>query len=105
MDDSLFTSLKDGVRWETAFHTFGNNHYSLIGLLVDWWVSRGLGREALEAPPWYATKAEKGRPSDAVLMEKGICTGIVEVEGTNYCGAIDRMIKYIVPENRFWQMV
>lgn len=101
MIDGLFTSLRDGVRWETAFHTFGNNHYSLIGLLVDWWVSSGPRREVLETPPWYASKAEKGQPSDAVLMENGICMGIVEVEGTNYLEAIDRMVKYIVPENRF----
>ena len=104
MVDDLCTSLRDGVRWETAFHIFGNSHCSLIGLLADWWVTSGPSREVLEAPPWYASKAEKGRPSDAVLMENGICTGIVEVEGTDYSKAIDRMVKYIVPENRYWRM-
>ncbi len=104
MRSHLLTSLKDGTRGETVFHTFGNNHYSLIGLLVDWWVSSGPQRDVLEAPPWYASKADKGLPSDAVLMENGVCRGIVEVEGTNYSKAIDRMLKYIVPENRFWRM-
>ncbi len=51
MVDDLFTSLRDGVRWETAFHLFGNSHCSLIGLLADWWVTSGPSREVLEAPP------------------------------------------------------
>ena len=37
-------------------------------------------------------------------MENGICTGIVEVEGTDSSKAIDRMVKYIVPENRYWRI-
>ncbi len=104
MVDGLLTSLENKGRWETAFYTFGSNHSSLIGLLVDWWIYNGDQREVLEAPPWSASKKEKGQPCDAILIEKGICKGIVEVEGSNYINAIDRMVKYIVPGNGFWQL-
>lgn len=104
MVDDLLTSLKEMARWETAFHTFGSNHYSLIGLLVDWWIHSGPRREALEAPPWYASQAENGRPCDAIFIEDGICTGTLEVEGTKYIEALDRMLMYLGADNLYWQL-
>ncbi len=27
------------VRWDTVANTYGSSHATLIGLLVDWWIS------------------------------------------------------------------
>jgi hypothetical protein len=38
LSTQIFSQL-DKVRWHIAEKTFGNDHSTLIGLLVDWWIS------------------------------------------------------------------
>lgn len=75
----------NSVRWHVAQRTYGNNHSTLIGLLVDWWVSRDPTRNwALEAGPSFNPQGSglKGRGQcDALLCADAEAIGVVEVEG------------------------
>lgn len=74
------------VRWDTALQTYGNNHSTLIGLLVDWWVSGDLvHRRALEGGPTngYSDKGVRGQ-CDALFCLDHDPIGVLEVEGTRY---------------------
>jgi hypothetical protein len=73
----LLESLKT-ARWRTAFHTLGNSHNTLVGLVVDWWINAGPigGRWVLEAPPRFV----EGRAGDAILYEGTTPRGAVEVQ-------------------------
>src|SRR6266704_2860222 len=74
------------VRWHVAERTYGNDHSTLIGLLVDWWVSRDATNSVLEGGP-------SCNPRRTGLMGRGHCdalfcrnakpVGVLEVEG---CG-------------------
>ena len=88
MEDELFNSLVwDG--WNIAFRTYGNNHNTLIGLVVNWWITHApqMGTRgehwAIESGILYQ-KGQNGEACDAILVEgqfpKGIPKGIVEVE-------------------------
>jgi len=116
MTNDLLTSLQKQVRWNTAFHTFGSNHNTLIGLLVDWWVSCEPHHEVIEGAPSFALRAEGGGGvGDAILVEQGLCKGVIEVEGgyvdaggreeplKKYFYAIDRIGKYFIPEDPDWK--
>jgi len=85
---SFLAGLKT-ARWDTIFHTFGNSHHTLIGLLVDWWIKGGPtdARWALEAPPAFG----EGGLCDAVLCEGETPRGVVEVEGTRHAYTIDKI--------------
>ena len=79
------------ARWSTAFKTYGNDHATLIGLLIDWWVSSGDNRWAMEAAPRIDVGGKGGtaqRACDGVLFEKGQALGLLEVEGMVYDGKI-----------------
>jgi hypothetical protein len=74
------------ARWDVAFRTYGNAHATLIGLLVDWWVSGDLQRRwVLEGGPTngYGEPGIRGQ-CDALLGLDGEPVGVVEVEGTRY---------------------
>lgn len=73
------------VRWETASRTYGNDHSTLIGLLVDWWVNYFPQNFALESGPGVGGgKKGKGRGNcDAMFLEKEHPVGLLEVEGPN----------------------
>ena len=84
-------SLLDGlaaVRWSVASRTYGSDHATLIGLLVDWWISAQPNeRWALESGPSYGhVKGGKGRGQcDALLCDGSGAVGLVEIEA--YRGA------------------
>jgi len=73
------------VRWETAGRTYGNDHSTLIGLLVDWWINLSPENFALESGPGVGGGEKgKGRGNcDAMFLEKGSPVGLLEVEGPN----------------------
>lgn len=81
----ILYSLKT-ARWDTALRTYGNNHSTLIGLLVDWWISGDPERRwALEGGPknGYAEAGVKGN-CDALFCFDHDPLGVLEVEGTRY---------------------
>lgn len=81
----ILYSLKT-ARWNTALRTYGNNHATLIGLLVDWWVSGDLERRwALESGPTngYAEQGVRGQ-CDALFCLDRDPIGVLEVEGHRY---------------------
>jgi hypothetical protein len=77
-----------------AFRTFGNSHATLVGLIVDWWITAAPGsRWALEGGLsfGYHPRGIGGGICDAILGEgdaaRGlaeVARGVVEVEGTRY---------------------
>src|SRR5262245_17011750 len=78
------------VDWVTAANTYGNNHSTLIGLIVQWWVKKNpTNRQVLEGAPSVRyenpLKQESVRGhGDAMLCEDNVLLGIIEVEGTRY---------------------
>lgn len=86
--DSAFLEEFDKVRWETALRTYGNNHSTLIGLLVDWWVTLSRNNFALESGPSSNHMPKgKGRGQCDIMFgekveEKDQAVGVAEVEGS-----------------------
>lgn len=81
----IFNSLKS-ANWYTAFRTYGNDHSTLIGLIVNWWISvNPEDNWALEAGPTnkLKKKGERGQ-CDALLCSGSDAVGILEVEGSRY---------------------
>jgi len=101
MRDDLLASL-ESVRWDTALRTFGNSHATLVGLLVDWWISGSpLDRYALEGGPSFGYRSRStggGGQCDAILVEGELSRGVVEVEGTRYHDTIDKIGKFFAAE-------
>jgi len=74
------------ARWVTALRTYGNHHSTLIGLLVDCWVSGDPERRwALESGPTngYAESGVRGQ-CDALFCFDHDPLGVLEVEGYRY---------------------
>jgi hypothetical protein len=66
---NLLNSLKD-TKWDVAAKTYGNNHATLIGLLVDWWISLAPAiHRAIESGPSYGhfKKGVGGGMCDAIF--------------------------------------
>ena len=85
MGRNLLNSLKN-VRWKVLARTYGNSHSTLIGLLVDWWISMSPEyHSALEGGPTngYEKKGVRGQ-CDAMLCYKNDPVGVLEVEGSRY---------------------
>lgn len=113
--NDFLTSLQQQARWNTAFYTFGSDHNTLIGLVVDWWINSKPQRAAIEGAPWFALKSQGGGACDAILLHQGLCKGILEVEGgyvekgakeeplKKYFYAMDRLEKYFMPEDPDWK--
>jgi len=77
-------ALLGKARWHVAARTFGNNHATLIGILVDCWVSADPAHSALEGAPSFKKRGTRTSGSgicDALLCEAGRPVGLVEVEG------------------------
>jgi hypothetical protein len=94
--DTLLTSLA-AVRWSTALRVFGNDHGTLVGLLVDWWISGNPAtRWALEGGPsfGYNVKGVGGGQCDAILGEGATSRGLIEVEGTRYLYTLEKIGKF-----------
>ncbi len=88
------TSLKK-VHWDTAVRTYGNNHSTLIGLLVDWWLSISPKNRVLEGGPTngYRQKGARGQ-CDALLCEGDNPIGVLEVEGTRHETTVKKVGKF-----------
>jgi hypothetical protein len=106
-DSGIFEQL-DKLRWRTAFRTYGNDHATLIGLIVDWWVSLRPDRNsALEGGPGNreATKGLRGQ-CDAILCSDAQPVVVLEVEGTRVSHTIDKLRTFLTstdPELRLLQ--
>lgn len=102
--ETILNSLKK-VRWDTAVRTYGNNHSTLIGLLVDWWIALSARKhEVLEGGPTngYRQRGARGQ-CDALFCEGDTPIGVLEVEGTRHELTIKKMGKFfnaIRPEFR-----
>jgi hypothetical protein len=85
------------VNWDTAFRTYGNDHSTLIGLLVDWWITGGSHRWALEGGPSIGRTREGDRDRrvcDAILGQGDKSLGVLEVEGTRHLETIEKIGRY-----------
>ena len=97
---SLLNSLKN-VRWDVAANTYGNNHATLIGLLVEWWVSwEPETRRALEAGPSHGAKGVGAGLCDAVFCENDDAIGVLEVEGTRHKETVEKIGKFFARSAR-----
>ena len=77
----MLYSLKT-ARWDTALRTYGNNHATLTGLLVDWGISGDAAhRWALESGPTngYSEPGVRGQ-CDALFCCDRNPLGVLEVE-------------------------
>ena len=80
---SLLDSLA-AARWHVAAKTYGNCHATLVGIVVDWWVSQQSNHCALESGPSYRPIGHGMKGTgvcDALLCEADRRLGVVEVEG------------------------
>src|SRR5262245_32998390 len=70
--------------WMVAARTIGNDHATLIGLLVHWWIiNQPQTRWVIESGPsfGYHEKGIGGGMCDAIFCEGAEAVGILEVEG------------------------
>ena len=90
------------IDWEVAMKTFGNNHSTLIGLIVSWWIMGDPDtRTALDSGPSFGHRGRNeggGGACDAVLLQDHVAKGIVEVEGSRYERTIEKIGKYFEAE-------
>jgi len=94
MEEDFLASL-ERASWSVALQTFGNSHATLIGLLVEWWVSGASGRIALEGGPSFGKRSDGTRGQcDALLAEGDAIKGVVEVEGTRYESTFKKMGRF-----------
>ena len=94
--EGLLNGLKN-VRWNIAAKTFGNNHATLIGLLVQWWIdSCPEMPQVLEAGPSHGhfKNGVGGGMCDAVFCDNSNAVGILEVEGTRYPHTFEKIGKF-----------
>lgn len=87
----LFTSLKQ-IQWDVVGRTYGNNHATLIGILVNWWISRNKEHWALEGGPsnGYKNKGTRGQ-CDALLCSNNSPIGVLEVEGSRHSETVRKI--------------
>ena len=96
MNKRLLNNLKD-ARWHVALRTFGNDHATLIGLLVDWWISNDPDRHwVVEAGP--SSRGEKRGRCDAVFCVDSSAVGVLEVEGTRYNETLEKIGDFFTSE-------
>ena len=92
----IFNSLST-VDWDTAIHTYGNDHSTLIGLLVQWWIKLSPNDNfALDGCPTCGKndKEEPGVYGDALLCTGTSASGILEVEGTKTVDTIKKIGRF-----------
>ena len=85
------------ARWQTAARTYGNDHATLIGLIVDWWISLAPDvNSALEGGPGNTepTVGERGQ-CDAMLCKDQKPVIVVEVEGTRIPYTLNKLETYL----------
>ncbi len=88
--------LRD-IDWNGVSRTYGNNHSTLIGFVVSWWLNKGQENEVLDGGLSIPTTAMGGRRGhcDAILLKDGLPRGVVEVEGTRYLPTVSKMIDFL----------
>lgn len=98
---SILRSLSK-VHWNVAARTYGNDHATLIGLLVQWWMSLSPGKHwALEGGPAFGYRKRGtggGGQCDAVFCEERDVLAILEVEGTRPLYTIEKIGKFFAAE-------
>ncbi len=94
----LLQSLKD-VDWQVAARVYGNDHSTLIGLIVRWWVSQCPERRWAMDGGATCRPQPKARPwhCDALLGEDNAPVGILEVEGAGPEHALERVKLFLNP--------
>lgn len=103
MGKNLLKNLA-AAKWNIAFKTYGSNHSTLIGLLVDWWIAGNPQHRYVLEPGFsfgYHQKNIGGGICDAVLVEKEIARGIVEVEGSRYLETLKKINKFF--QSKHWE--
>lgn len=102
---SILHGLKH-ANWEVAAKIVGNNHASLIGLLVSWWIMSDPDRHtALEggASFGYRKKGEGGGICDALLCEDDDVVGVLEVEGNRKAYTARKIGKFFAAELEYYE--
>ena len=97
--NSIFNSLKKN-NWEVVARTYGNNHSTLIGLLVNWWISLSPKHTAIESGPTngYKNAGERGQ-CDALFCSNEVSLGLLEVEGTRIPSTLNKIQYFFNPGN------
>lgn len=89
------------ARWHVAARTFGNDHATLIGIIVDCWVSAGLQYSALEGGPSFKRKGSGMTGAgvcDALLCRDGQALGVLEVEGGRKPQTVGKVDRYFAAD-------
>ena len=88
------------VDWQTAIRTYGNDHSTLIGLIVAWWNSRNLDNWTLEGGPsfGYRPKGKGGGICDAILADSSGPAIVLEVEGSRYESTLQKIGNFFEAE-------
>jgi len=89
------------ARWDTVAKTYGSSHATLVGLLVDWWISSDSDNHwALEGGPSFGRrlKGVGGGICDALFCEGREPVGVVEVEGTRGVSTAQKISKFFNAE-------
>lgn len=90
--EKIFESLA-AARWEVAHRTYGSSHATLIGILVDWWISLDL-----ESHTAFDGAASHGKGNlgqgDALFCRGQKPMGVLEAEGTNPVAKVASIVKY-----------
>jgi len=97
MDKDEIMRAIERVKWRLLERTYGNAHATLIGLVVAGWVSSRPSRSALESGPTYAHHPQgKGSTHcDALLLQKGRASGVLEVEGLRQKYTLAKMCDFL----------
>ena len=90
--ERVFESLA-AARWEVALRTYGSSHATLIGILVNWWISLDLeSHTVLDGAPSHG-KGNVGQ-GDALFYYGQKPIGVLEAEGTNPVAKVTSVVKY-----------
>ncbi len=87
--------------WVVASKTYGNSHATLIGLLVNWWITaQPESRWVLEGGPSFSTlpKGIGGGICDGLFGENDNVVGVLEVEGNRNKYTAEKIGKFFAAE-------
>jgi hypothetical protein len=90
--ERIFESLA-AARWEVPRRTYGSSHATLIGILVDWWISLDLeSHTVFDGAPSHG-KGNVGQ-GDALFCRGQKPIGVLEAEGTTPVVKLTSIVKY-----------
>jgi len=94
---NLLNSLKN-AQWIVATNTYGNNHATLIGMFVNWWITLAPEtHRVLESGPSFG-HLKGGGFCDAIFCKDCAAVGILEVEGRRGKWAAEKIGKFFAAE-------